>query len=573
MGVQGKERVIDWLHVVERALARVNRMVVRLTPVGVFAIAAHTSGTLDFDQIARLQVYLISYGVMALLLTVWIFPGLISCLTPIPARRVLSATHDVLITAFMTADLFIVLPTLIERSKLLLNEAGESMSEDGSPPEIIVPAFYNFPHAAKMLSLSFVLFAAWYSETALALNGYPRLAGAGIMTLFGSINVAIPFLLDLMRVPADTFQLFIATGVLNSRFGTLAAAMNMVVLGVVGTYAMAGKLQLSGARVMRYLALTAGSMALVLGGLGFTLRILGGATYEGARLANEMGLLRPAPAGSIVLKELPPAPPSSPRAEPSILGSVRKSGVIRVGFIAEQRPYSYVNARGELVGFDVEMAYALARELDVRVEFAPVTREGFEEALDAGRIDLVMSGVLLTTRRASQVEFSPPYLDETLAFVVPDYRRAEFSDAAWIRAQPNLRIGIPDLPDIRQLVEREFKNVTTVSIPLGDGEGYFAGHGQRVDAVALTAERGSFLTLLYPAYSVAVPHPLEIRLPLAYPVARHDAGMARFLGLWIDLKRKDGTIPTLYDHWILGKDAKIQTPRWSILRNLLGFGA
>ena len=93
-----------------------------------------------------------------------------------------------------------------------------------------MPAFYNFPHAAKILSLSFVLFAAWYSETALPPADYPRLAGAGVVSLFGSINVAIPFLLDLARVPADTFQLFLATGVLNSRFGTLAAAMHMVVL-------------------------------------------------------------------------------------------------------------------------------------------------------------------------------------------------------------------------------------------------------------------------------------------------------------------------------------------------------
>jgi ABC-type amino acid transport substrate-binding protein len=228
-----------------------------------------------------------------------------------------------------------------------------------------------------------------------------------------------------------------------------------------------------------------------------------------------------------------------------------------------------VNAHGQLVGFDVEMAYALARELGVRVEFAPVGRDNFEEALDAGRIDVVMSGVLLTTLRASVAEFSPPYLDETLAFVVPDYRRAEFSDAEWIRAQTGLRIGIPDLPDLRQLVEREFKDVSVVPMPL-DGDAYFLGRGQQVDAVALTAERGSFLSLLYPAYSVAVPHPLEIRLPLAYPVARHDAAMAHFLGLWIDLKRKDGTIENLYNHWILGKDAKIQKPRWSVLRDVLG---
>jgi Na+/H+-dicarboxylate symporter len=573
MGVNGKERLIDWLQLVERALARANRLVVRLTPLGLFAIAAHTAGTLDLGQVARLRVYLIAYGAMALLLALWVFPGLVACLTPIPARRVLQATQDVLITAFMTADLFIVLPTLIERSKLLLAEAGHTEAAEGSPPDVIVPAFYNFPHAAKMLSLSFVLFAAWYSETALTVADYPRLAAAGIVSLFGSINVSLPFLLDFARVPADTFQLFVATGVLNSRFGTLAAAMHMVVLALAGTYALTGRLRLSGPRLLRYVLVTAGLTAATLAGVGLTLRALGGGSYEGARIASELGLLRPASEGASVLRELPADPPPSPREGASLLESVRSRGRIRVGFIPSQMPYSHFNARGELVGFDVEMAHELVRELGVGVDFAPVPRDQLVEVLEQGRVDVVMAGVLLTTRRASRVEFSPPYLDEVLAFVAPDHRRAEFSDAAWVRAQPGLRVGIPDLPYVAQLVGREFPNVTIVPIPLDDAGGHFADRGkaERLDAVCLTAERGAFQTLLHPAWSVAVPHPLDIRLPLAYPVARHDLEMARFLGLWIELKRRDGTIRALYDHWILGKDAKARQPRWSILRDVLGW--
>lgn len=571
MGVSGKERVIEWLQVVERALARANRLVVRLTPLGLFAIAAHTAGTLDLGQVARLRVYLIAYGALALFLSLWVFPGLVACLTTVPARRVVQATQDVLITAFITGDLFIVLPTLIERSKALLAEHGSPEPEEGSPPDVIVPAFYNFPHAAKMLSLSFVLFAAWYSETVLSLRDYPRLIGAGIVSLFGSINVAIPFLLDLMRVPADTFQLFLATGVLNSRFGTLAAAMHMIVIAVVGSCALRGRLRLSGPRVLRYALVTAGLAAVTVGGLAATLRGLGGGTYEGARVASEMGLLRPAADGATVLAELPAGPPPRPREDASILEAVRGRGRIRVGFIADQRPYSHLNARGELVGLDVEMAHALARELGVSPEFAPVPRDRFEEALEAGRVDVMMAGILLTTQRASRVEFSPPYLDETLAFVVPDHRRAVFSDAAWVRAQVGLRVGVPDLPYVRQLIEREFPNVTIVPLALTDTESFFAGRGERLDAVCLTAERGSFLTLLHPAWSVAVPHPLEIRLPLGYPVARHDLEMVRFLGLWIDLKRRDGTIQALYDHWILGRDAGAHEPRWSILRDVLGW--
>jgi hypothetical protein len=74
---------------------------------------------------------------------------------------------------------------------------------------------------------------------------------------------------------------------------------------------------------------------------------------------------------------------------------------------------------------------------------------------------------------------------------------------------------------------------------------------------------------MYPAYAVAVPRPLRLGVPLAYPVPRHDPDMARFLATWIELKRKDGTIDALYDHWILGRSARDQQPRWSILRNLL----
>ena len=569
MAVEHKERLLEPLVAVETALARANRLVVRLTPIGLFAIAGHTAGTMDLDQVARLRVYLIAYGAMALLLALWVFPGLVACLTPIPARRVLQSTRDVLITAFMTGDLFIVLPSLIERSKILLREQGSLEPEEGSPPDVIVPAFYSFPHAAKMLSLSFVLFAAWYSETVVTVADYPRLAAAGIVSLFGSMNVAMPFLLDFAKVPADTFQLFLATGVLNSRFGTLAAAAHMIVLALVGTYALRGGLRLSPPRVLRYALVTGGLTAATLAGLAVTLRALGGGTYEGARLAREIGLLRPPSEGATVLAELPPGPPPGADESAPLLEAVRARGQIRVGFFPRQPPFSHFNARGDLVGFDVEMAHALARELGVSVEFAPLPREQLLEILDAGRVDVVMAGVVVTTGRASRVAFSAPYLDETLAFVVPDHRRADFSDAAWVRAQAGLRLGVPDLPYLQQLVEGEFPKARIVPIPLGDAEGTLAREGASLDAVVLTAERGAFLTLLRPAYSVAVPHPLQIRLPLAYPVARHDVEAARFLSTWIDLKKKDGTIQALYDHWILGRDAKAKAPRWSILRDVL----
>jgi ABC-type amino acid transport substrate-binding protein len=555
MGVPGKDRLLESLSVLEDALARANRFLIRLTPLGVFAIAAHFTGTLDVGQLARFRLYLVAFGVMALFLALYVLPVLVACVTPIPALRVLRSMKDVLITAFMTGDLFVVLPTLIDRCKDLLAEAAVTEEEDRALPEVIVPAFYNFPNVAKLLSLSFVLFAAWYSETSLRLVDYPRLVVAGVVSLFGSVNGAIPFLLDFARVPMDTFQLYLATSVLNARLGTLAAVMHMVVLALVGTYALRGRLRISPRRIVREAFVAAGLGALAVAGLGLAFRAMGAGEYEGERVARGMGLLHPPAQPASVLREVPEPLPLAPSPDgASLLASVRKRGLVRVGYVEGQAPYSFWNARGELVGFDVEMAHTLASDLGVALEMAPVPREGLAGALDSGRYDLVMGGVFMITRRVGQLDFSPPYLDETLAFVVKDHRRAEFSSAQWVRAQQGLRVAAPDLPYFLTVLRREFPNLQVVPVAMRDVEGFLGGKGEPVDALCLTAERGSFLTLLHPAFAVAVPRPLEVRLPLAYPVGRHDLEMTRYLATWIDLKKKDGTIQALYEHWILGRD-------------------
>jgi Na+/H+-dicarboxylate symporter/ABC-type amino acid transport substrate-binding protein len=556
MGTPGKERLLDSLTVLEGTLARANRFLIRLTPIGVFAIAAHFAGTVDLGQLARIRVYLVAYGVLALFLALYLLPALVACLTPIPAGRVLRSMKDVLITGFMTGDLFVVLPTLIDRCKEMLAQAAASGERDADLPEVIVPAFYNFPHVAKLLSLSFVLFAAWYSETTLRLSDYPRLVVAGVVSLFGSVNGAIPFLLDLARVPIDTFQIYLATSIFASRLGTLAAAMHMVVLALVGTYALNGRLRLSPARIARELVIAAGLAALTVMGLGVAFRAMGAGKYEGDRLALEMGLLSPPAQPAVILREVPePLPLPSPGGS-SLLDAVRQRGFVRVGYVEGQAPYSFFNSRGELVGFDVEMAYTLASDLGVALELAPVPRERLAFALEDGRYDLVMGGVFMVTRRVGQLDFSPPYLDETVAFVVPDHRRAEFSSAEWVRAQKGLRVAAPDLPYFLTVLRREFPDLQVVPVPMRDVQGFLDGKGEPVDALCLTAERGSFLTLLYPAFAVAVPHPLEIRLPLAYPVGRHDLEITHYLASWIDLKKKDGTIRALYEHWILGRAAR-----------------
>src|SRR5262245_10270539 len=91
MGVEDKERLLESLRALERALARANRLMIGLTPIGLFAIAAHFTGTVDFGEIARLRVYVLAYGAMALLLSLVVLPTFVACVTPISGWRVLQS--------------------------------------------------------------------------------------------------------------------------------------------------------------------------------------------------------------------------------------------------------------------------------------------------------------------------------------------------------------------------------------------------------------------------------------------------------------------------------------------------
>ena len=78
--------------------------------------------------------------------------------------------------------------------------------------------------------------------------------------------------------------------------------------------------------------------------------------------------------------------------------------------------------------------------------------------------------------------------------------------------------------------------------------------------------------MLYPAYQVTTPLPHAIRLPVVIPYAgESDPQMDEFLDNWVMLKQNDGTVDRTYDYWILGKGTEPKEPRWSVIRDVLGW--
>ena len=156
-----------------------------------------------------------------------------------------------------------------------------------------------------------------------------------------------------------------------------------------------------------------------------------------------------------------------------------------------------------------------------------------------------------------------------MALLVKDHRRSDFATADKIREMPTVALAVPEIPFFSSFVRERVPQASIT--PIRSPREFFDDYGENLDGFVATAERGSAWSLLYPQYSVVVPRPGSTSIPLAYPVAGGDTEFAQFLSTWIDLKKRDGTTQALYDYWILGKNAEPQQPRWSVIRNVLGW--
>ena len=81
-GIPGKEGLLRALDVFADGLNVINKMIIKLTPAGVFAIAAGTAGTISLTEVDKLQAYLITYTLIALTLSFVVLPLLVTSVTP-----------------------------------------------------------------------------------------------------------------------------------------------------------------------------------------------------------------------------------------------------------------------------------------------------------------------------------------------------------------------------------------------------------------------------------------------------------------------------------------------------------
>src|SRR5260370_291046 len=107
--------------------------------------------------------------------------------------------------------------------------------------------------------------------------------------------------------------------------------------------------------------------------------------------------------------------------EKSRLDVVLERGKLIVVTLTPVPPFAFNDDKGQLVGFDIDIARLFAQALfkdPTKVEFVSVTAEGRWPAIESGRADMGVGGTTIYPDRAIRVAFTRPFIDSGQSILV-----------------------------------------------------------------------------------------------------------------------------------------------------------
>ncbi len=250
-------------------------------------------------------------------------------------------------------------------------------------------------------------------------------------------------------------------------------------------------------------------------------------------------------------KAKPPRIVVSQRSNADLLNAIEKRGKLRVG-ISEIVPWAMHDKDGMLVGFEVDVARKLARDMGVQLELHPDQFRFLIQDLLADRFDIIISGFSIEARRALLVNFSKPYdvANVTLAANTKMDQDAKTLDAF---NKPRITIGV-----IEGMTSEDVAAITfpKASIHTYREDGRLFGDllQGKITAAVADGPRLDILAKLYPD-SITIPTiPILGTFPAAFAVRRGDMDFVNFLNTWIEARTADRWIDSHRTYWFKTTD-------------------
>lgn len=552
MMIEKKEPLLSLLERGNQVIEKILQGLATLAPVGVFAHISVFVGTVEFDHLNEVMFYVISIILIALLVSFWILPWILSCLTSISYKEALGSIWKVCYVPFLTGIPMIAIPFIHQQLKI----------KEQPIYQVVVPISYSFVQIGNCLLFFFIIYAAFDFRHPISMSEKSLLSVLMVPLTIGSFTSSqesISFLFNELKFPEDVLFLYNKISPITIHFQVLLSIAGIWTFILLLLY-----MKKTAIDWKKLIILVSGTFAICL----LSILILRPhlhfmdhyrLVYQNRSLAEAIDHpLRPAriyqPGESI--PEIPD------RKEGSVLENILRSGVLRVGY-AKQIPYVYFNQSKDLVGFDIAMAYQLAHDLNCRLEFIPADPDHFGEELKEGLYDIAMCAVVMNEDRILQMSFSDTYADQNFVLIVPQKNRSKFQSYKEVQSEKGLVIGAMG----------GFKSVIESNFPAAKVFQGNATRGIEMDQVGawLSSQiSASMWCLEHPDYMITDLEGNLGKCYVAYSVKPDAIHFLRFINNWMQLKILDQFYKEQNDYWILGKTKNNpKKPRWSIMSNIL----
>jgi proton glutamate symport protein len=424
---------------------------------------------------------------------------------------------------------------------------------------------YPLAQLGNLFVVLFMVFAAFYFHVAVSGAGWFSLSPLTLLSTVGtpvSTVDAVSFLAGWLRLPSDAQLLYVEMMTLTRYPQVLVSTMGLTFVTILVPLSYYGVLKVQ----PRKLAIS----------LVIAVLLLGGLTVAGRAAQTVLIEKKPNPylhftlgadlsrAVAVTLHHEPSA--GEVRPGQRTMERIRETGRLRVGYAANVIPFSYFNAAGELVGYDIAFAYAMARDLHVALDLIPIADwETLNEDLQAGHYDLAVGGIYVTDRRLQTVTVSKPYLQSQLALIVRSDKADRFLSGPELKRETGLRIATLESDIMIPLARTLFPHAQIVIVPDYD----VLLRDESIDAGLWTLDQAKAWAAANPGFSAAIPSDLGPPLLMAYLMPPNSEAFVGFLDQWLDLQRVNGFEQRMREYWLEGKPRLDDRPRWSIVRNVL----
>jgi ABC-type amino acid transport substrate-binding protein len=372
---------------------------------------------------------------------------------------------------------------------------------------------------------------------------------------------SVKFLSSWLHLPPSVFDLYVETSAVT-RFGqVLLSVAGFAFITLVIPLLYFGKAQFRPVRFVAAIASCAVLCAgLVAGALSFRRALfpVRSNTYASLKLDSQ---LTEGMRWKIVPAQAVADRASADTDDPSV-SSIRKRGVLRVGFNPEAGPFSYTNAKGDLVGFDIAFSFRLARDLGVGLEFVPFSWPNLTRDLYDHRFDIAVSGVYETEETLQSLILSPAYYQTRLALLVPSRRAWSFVDRAGDAFHPGLKFAVSGNPILLSLSRKAFPEAQFVPV---------ANYNEvptmmlRIDGAVWTIDQATAWSAEHSGFTAVTPAGMGFVIPVAYAMAPDATELSAYVDQWLQLRIDDGFRDEQADYWMQLHPVQRSAARWNLL--------